>query len=304
MLNVPPSRMVEQVSQNVRDPSHRGFSIAWIGDRLNEAKRRIANAIRQAQANFFKKQATVNVTVGVEEYDLPLDMPPDGLTGVEPLYTSYARSRYYISYRERNKVITGAEKHFSAYHDGRRNRLVLKPTPTEAETVTVIYQRSSIEMQYGNPDSMTANTIQLPLTPTMGRQYLAENYPVGAFCLISGGSALGDMRQITSYAVATRLATVDAAWTAFSSFANMQYEILPDWVDDDISDYLVYDATMTAFDRDEEESARWEKKRDEKYESIIAEVKQLQKVQAYRMVLDREWGRAGRRVLPPGIRIP
>lgn len=304
MLNNPPSRMVGRIQRNLRDTLSRSFTVAWIGELLNESKRTLVDEIRNVQANFFKKSTEISVTSGTDEYNLPLDCPPNGVTNVEPLVTSYQRSRYYTRFNDRNKIVAGI-KHFTTYHNGRRLVLLLRPTPTESETVTVWYQRCTVEMQYGTPSAIAATTLTLPASPTMGNRYYENDYPVGAYIMMTAGDAFGDVRSISSFVASTRIATVSSAWSATTNVSSMTYEILPDWIDDALADFLVLDATCAGLMREEDDPGEWKERRNAKLASVLTQVKSLQRVEPYRMELDREWWEGPtRETLPRDVRIP
>ena len=290
--------MVAQVSRNVRDTDFRSATRSWIGEALNRAHRTLCDEVRAASPNFFLRSTTIAVVAGTNEYDLPLDCPTDGLREVTPLQAGYPRSRPYMRWRDRAGVISGP-KQITTYHNGRRLRLILKPDPTEAETVTVGYQRGSVEMQYGTPVSMTATSIRLAAAPDIGNTYLHESAIVGGRIFISAGSSIGMLVNVTAFAPATRIATIDGPFTAFGSPSTHTYEVVPEFMDDSVADFCVHDATVQYYDREEDDATSWKEARARKLAAIKQSVMSLQKVEALQLRLDRDRVNLGHRYRLP-----
>jgi len=260
---------------------------------LNESMRNVHALVREAQPNFFNVSATIALVNGTGTYALPLDCPVNGVVRVERTNGGITFQMQHAKMQER-VYHTGGDMVFSVYHDGRRLQMIFSPTPAASENITVWYTRMAIPMQYGTPASMTSNTIQLAATPTGGHRYLETNACVGARIHMTAGSALGNVLQVTAYNVTNRVATMSSTWAATTT-TGATYEILPDWIDDQVADTIVYDAVAEAFERDEEDSSFWQRKRDQRIQSLLKQVGRLQRVQPMRMELDRTQFRGGRR---------
>ena len=270
-----PSQMVADVQSELRDTLGRAATPAIIGKKLNRSLRDLSAEIRKVQSNAFKYSTTVNVTVGVSDYDLPIDIPPNGITEVLPLDSQLSVSKRYVRFNDRGRYTSGSTYYYTVRHNGRNLVLSILPPPTASETVTVWYTKEPTAMQYGTPGTMTANTILLAATPTIGQRYLEASEPVNARIAITAGNAFGDVRRITAYNVTTRVATVDAAWTSVPG--NTVYEILPDWVSDQASDYLIWDVLRQEMARNKDDKTDWDQMRREKLERILGQWQTLQK---------------------------
>lgn len=293
-MNVTPSRMVSALQTILADTTGRFHSAVSLTNMLNEAARNVQSLVREAQPNFFNVSTTVALANGTGTYALPLDCPANGVVRVERTNGGITFQMMHIKMQERVEH-TGGEMVFSIYHDGRRLQMVFSPTPTQAEDITVWYQRAAIPMQYGTPAAMTGTTVTLAATPTGGQTYLETNGCVGARIHMTAGSSLGNVIQITAYNVSTRVATVASTWAGAASPSTHTYEILPGWIDDQFADAIVYDAASEAFERDEEDGTNWRSKRDQRIQSLIKQAGRLQRVQPMRMELDRSQDRLGRR---------
>lgn len=298
-MQVYPSQMVADVQDELRDTLGRSATVAVIGKKLNRSLRDLSAEIRRVQPNAFKYFTQVNVVAGTSEYNLPIDIPPNGITEVLPLDGSVNLSKRYVRFNERGRYISGNTFYYSVRHNGRNLVLVIVPEPTQNETVTVWYTKEPTAMQYGTPGSMTATTIVLADPPTMGQRYLEASEPVNAYIMITAGNAIGDVRRITAYNVGTRVATVDSAWS--NSLGNTRYEILPDWVSDQAADYLVWDVLRQEMSRNKDDKTDWDLARREKLDRILQQWQTLQRTEMHRIPLGRGYARTMLHRLPPDV---
>jgi len=84
-----------------------------------------------------------------------------------------------------------------------------------ASTLRVWYVRRPVGFFYGTVAAGAASTVTFPTTPTAGEVILSNDYYNGMQVYING-----DVRWITDYVGSTRVATVNAAWTAVPTTAN------------------------------------------------------------------------------------
>lgn len=295
-LSVSVRRIADQIQTLAKDTLGRLYTDSALGLMMNRSLRTIHALIVDHQPRFFQTSATIALVNGTTEYDLPLDCPPNGIFAVERTSGGQNFELLFVPYRERLLHTTG-EFVWSTIHNGRRLRLVVFPVPSSAENLTVRYQRGSVPMQYGAPASIAASTITLAASPTIGETYLETDGPVGASILMSAGDNLGNVRVITAYNVTTRVATVDSPWSTISNLSSMRYNVMPSWLDDQMTDAIMYDSLGEALLRDEENPAPWMERRDSVLSGIVKQVSRLQRAQAGQLTLDRDINRGSRRLI-------
>lgn len=217
--------MVAMVRVEANLPTSKGrVSDTGIVHFINRAKDLLAPDIIRTDQKYFEVDDTISFVAGQEEYDLSRMVKDQRITLVERLNPDGTVAGKLSYYRFQDKEEFQAPALLGVFPAGRayylRDRKIgFKPRPTSNETNAVRVYGIQI------PHDLMWNTIPaggldathfvIDNTPTIikGRVKLETDYYRNAVLRVIDGPDTGLERMITAFAPATRLATIDAAWT-------------------------------------------------------------------------------------------
>lgn len=232
--------MLADMRREYNQPSAEGYlSDHEMAAYINRAQDQIVTRILEADRNFFEdSDQSLGFISGQEEYDLPRQIwnrkitrvtqtdvnPPDGF---ELTYRPFQQAK-----REGGAGWPAGQE--ASIYYLRDQKIGIKPTPqrTVSANLLIHFLRKVQELHWAQVESPGATSFTMPTSTVATPPYLKagristeQNYYVGARIRMIGGTDRGLERRITAFDVATRIATIDSAWTP-ANVQNQDYVIL------------------------------------------------------------------------------
>lgn len=236
--------MLADIRREINEPASEGFltdheNIAY----LNRAQDQVFKRIEEADQNFFEDtDQSLGFVADQEEYELPARLWNRKITRVVQTDVNLpdGRELKYLPFQKaKSYVLAGSllwqngNPEASAYYI-RDQKIGIKPTPkrTVAGNILLHFIRLIHEMHWAQVGSPAASSFTMPVSTVATPPYLkagristTAGYYVGARIRILTGPDRGLERRITAYSAATRVATIDTAWTP-ANVSNEDYVIL------------------------------------------------------------------------------
>jgi len=189
------------------------------GKCLNDAQNEIQNILLEAAQDYFVNTKNVSISVGTQEYDLPLDAIQ--VRAIERIDNNYGTYNLYpITINDRNLLSTDIKSIYPilsprlTYFWGMKFGIVDYQT---SGTVKVLYVKRLPKIMYATLDSFTSTTLVWPETPTIGKIDDRDDYYNGAIVrIVSATTGAGQRLNVTDYDASTRTMTVEEPSTALS----------------------------------------------------------------------------------------
>ena len=182
----------------------------WM-EHLNAAQNYFHGKIIQAYEDFFVNEDTISYTTGTNEYNIPGQSVQ--IRVVERQGTNYNTNLHPITFDLDNAYTSPSNVPQEIYPQffylkGRKIGIV---DADEAGTANIIYIRRLPDLMYGTATSPGATSFVLPVTPTLGKTSIVNDYYNGAsFYFYSATLGSGQSVVCSDYVGATRVATYGA----------------------------------------------------------------------------------------------
>lgn len=225
-----------------------------IFDRLHDAQQEIVRQIIEQDPSFYVARKSLDVVSGQALYDLPTDAREGtrfifGENNNNPIASELpvAKLREYLDFQAPAVTNLVDGTHFII--EG--NQIRITPTPGQTKTgfATLWYSPSYGNMLYGTAAAGGNTSITFfagapNWTSNYGIVDPRDDYYNGMKVFIYSGAGAGQVRKITDFVGATRVATVDSAWTTNPDTTSVFAVMCP--VPEDHHNAVVVNAAMNA----------------------------------------------------------
>lgn len=227
-----------------------GFiSITDIDRWANEALMRYTTMLMQAHEGYFETTKTLNIVSGQEEVSLPTNFSNDKrflkttlLERVLP--SSNVPLKFRKRYDEPNATLGVGGTTYVPTYKFRGNKIILEPTPGFSETggLLLTFQALHPRLHSANAQAGASTTITLASTADPRDDYYNDQR-----IYIQDGLGSGQIRTISDYVGATKVATVSAAWDTNPDITSVYSTLVSDEFPENFLELIPLYACKKAF---------------------------------------------------------
>ena len=218
-----PSQMITELRDWLDEPSEGYWKNTILMGKLNSAQGRIVRDIAAEDSSFFIATTNISFTAGEPLYDLPRNAPlGTKWDHIAALDTAGNPEKFVYDYRLRDHVIGDLVTNPSTTSNFRvafqNDQLRVTPTPAVAETnaFQVFYIPVYGDMHEGTVSAATTTTLTFPTVPTYsqhGTPSIFDDYYNGMSIVITSGTGVGQVREVTDYTGGSTFQATVADWT-------------------------------------------------------------------------------------------
>jgi len=218
-----PSQMITSLRDWLDEPSEGFWSNQTLMLKLNEAKDNIVRAIAEQDSSFFIATTNIDLVADQPTYDLPRNAPlGTKWDHIVRLNADGNPEKFVYDYRLRDHVIgdlvsnPSSSANYRMTFQGPQLRVTPVPGLSESNAIQVFYIPTFGDMHEGTVSAATSTTITFPTNPTYSAfdtPSIFDDFYNGMYVVITSGTGVGQIRQITDYTGGATFQATVAAWT-------------------------------------------------------------------------------------------
>tara|TARA_R100000306_G_scaffold61688_1_gene65028 strand:- start:3339 stop:4238 length:900 start_codon:yes stop_codon:yes gene_type:complete len=249
-----PSQMMESLRDYLDEPTEGYWSNRELANRLFQSSNRIVRKIGGIDPTFFLRTTNLTFVADQPLYDLPRNarlgarwdhaLKKNSNGEVQGfVYESQVRDRVINDFVK----VPATNSAFRLSLQDQQARITPAPTTALSNAVEIAYVPVFGDLHEGSVSAATSTTLTFPATPDVYRTGSPSVYDddyIGMLLVITAGTGVGQIREITDYTGGTTLRATVESWGTTPDTTSTYAVVSP--VPDDFHDVVVLDAAVAA----------------------------------------------------------